>query len=409
MPPDDGLGSGTDPLFQSIEDSGSDSIFEERELVTIDHLPNEDRIVGRDGQIEMVAEDIGPAVSGAPPNSVMIYGKTGSGKSLVAKHVMKRSEQEADRRGNNLAVAYTNCSQAKGNSDALKQIGDQINVPGSDTSFPDRGISENEYFNRVWDVLDEHYDAAIFTLDEIDRLKDDDLLMILSRAGESGSVDTPIGVIAISNKINYRNEMSERTKSSFGHNEFIFDPYDATQLREILSNREDAFKDGKLEDAVIPRAAALGAKEHGDARKAMRLLRYAGDYAKKSQADMVREEHLLEVRASAEAERLRDLVSGLPSHTKLVLSGLAALTKQNPDQDWFRTTQIIDAYERVCDHEGSDPLTKDRIRQLLKELAFLEVIENRSNHGGKGTGSYKEHRLMWDAETVSRIHSVQEL
>jgi cell division control protein 6 len=87
-----------------------------------------------------------------------------------------------------------------------------------------------------------------------------------------------------------------------------------------------------------------------------------------------------------------------------VLSGLAALTRQNPEREWFRTTQIIDAYERVCEKEGTDSLTKDRVRQLLKELAFLEVTENRSNHGGKGTGSYKEHRLMWDAETVTRMH-----
>jgi len=405
MSPEDGLDTEPDPLFDSVELTGGDPIFERRELVTIDHLPTEDRIVGRDDQIKMIANEIGPAVSGAPPNSVMIYGKTGSGKSLVAKHVMKRSEEEAERRDNNLAVAYANCSQAKGNADALQQLGQQINPPESSISFPERGISENEYFNRVWDVLDDFYDAAIFTLDEIDRLKNDDLLMILSRAGETGSVETPIGVIAISNKINYRDQMSERTKSSFGHNEYIFDPYDATQLREILDNRKDAFKDGKLGDAVIPRAAALGAKEHGDARKAMRLLRYAGDYAKNNGADSVAEDHLLEVRASAEAERLRDLVSGLPSHTRHVLSGLAALTRQNPEQEWFRTTQIIDAYERVCEKEGTDSLTKDRIRQLLKELAFLEVTENRSNHGGKGTGSYKEHRLMWDAETVSRMHA----
>ncbi|SEO78834.1 cell division control protein 6 [Halorientalis persicus] len=405
MPADDGFDREPDPLFESVEPSGGDRIFERRELVTIDHLPTEDRIVGRDEQIRMIAGEIGPAVSGAPPNSVMIYGKTGSGKSLVAKHVVQRSEREATRRGNALATGYANCSQAKGNSDTLQQLGEQITPADSSVTFPERGISENEYFNRLWTVLDEQYDAAVFILDEIDRLKNDDILMILSRAAESGSVSTPIGVIAISNKINYREQMSERTKSSFGHTEYVFDPYDATQLREILANRTDAFKNGTLEDGVIPRAAALGAKEHGDARKAMRLLRYAGDYAKNNGADTVREEHLLEVRASAEAERLRDLVSGLPSHSRHVLNGLAALTKQNEERQWFRTTQIIDAYERVCRKEGVDTLTKDRVRQLLKELAFLEVTENRSNHGGKGTGSYKEHRLMWDAETVSRMHS----
>lgn len=404
MPSDGPPDSKPDPLFESADTDGDSPIFERRELVTIDHLPTEDRIVGRDEQIEMVANEVAPVVSGNPPNSVMIYGKTGCGKSLVAKHVMKRSEDEAARRDNRLATAYVNCSQAKGNADALQQIGSRINQPESGVTFPERGLSPNQYFNRIWTTLDECYDSALLILDEIDRMKDDELLMILSRARETGSVDTPIGVIGISNKISYREEMSERTKSSFGHNYRVFDPYDATQLQAILENRADAFNDGVLEDAVIPRAAALGAREHGDARKAMRLLRYAGDYAKNRGLDMVREDHLAEVRSTAEAERLQDLISGLPDHTRHVLSGLAAISGENPDEDWFRTTQIIDAYERVCDQEGSSPLSKDRVRQLLNELAFLEVTENRSNHGGRGSGSYNEHRLMWDVDSVTRMY-----
>lgn len=399
-----GLDTEPDPLFDSVDASGGSRIFERRELVTIDHLPTEDRIVGRDEQIETVANEVAPVVSGAPPNSVMIYGKTGSGKSLVAKHVVKRSKQEAARRGNSLATAYINCSQAKGNADVLQHIGSQINEPESGVSFPERGLSPNEYYNRIWTALDAQHDSALLILDEVDRLKDDEILMILSRARETGSVDTPIGVIAISNKISYREQMSERTKSSFGHNYRVFDPYDATQLQSILNNRKDAFREGVLEEGVIAKAAALGAREHGDARKAMRLLRYAGDYARNTNAEMVQENHLTEVRASAEAERLRDLISGLPDHTRYILTGLAAIAADNPEQDWFRTTQVIDAYQRVCNQEGTESLTKDRVRQLLSELAFLEVTEYRSNHGGRGQGSYNEHRLMWDAETVNRMY-----
>lgn len=393
-----------DPLFSSVDVGGGNQIFNRRELVTIDHLPTEDRIVGRDEQIETVANEIAPLVSGNPPNSIMIYGKTGSGKSLVAKHVATRSEREAARRGNSMTTAYVNCSQAKGKADALQQAGTRINTPESGVNFPERGLSPNEYYNRIWDVLDNQYDSALLVLDEIDRMKDDELLMVLSRARETGSVDTPIGVIAISNKISYREQMSERTKSSFGHNYRVFDPYDAPQLQAILQNRTDAFQDGVIEEGVLAKAAALGAREHGDARKAMRLLRYAGDYARNNDDTMVRKEHLTEVRATAEAERLRDLISGLPSHTRHVLNGLAAISDKNPQQDWFRTTQVIDAYEMVCRQIGTDTLTKDRVRQLLNELAFLEVTENRLNHQGRGSGSYKQHRLMWETDTVNRMY-----
>jgi ORC complex protein Cdc6/Orc1 len=253
-------------------------------------------------------------------------------------------------------------------------------------------------------VLTDQYDSALLVLDEVDRLKTDEILMILSRAREAGSVKTPIGVIAISNKISYREQLSERTKSSFGHNYRVFDPYDAPQLQSILQNRTDAFRDGVLENGLIPKAAALGAREHGDARKAMRLLRYAGDYARNIDDTVVRKEHLTEVRATAEAERLRDLISGLPSHTQHVLNGLATIADKNSEQDWFRTTQVIDAYEKVCRQTGTDTLSKDRVRQLLNELAFLEVTENKLNHRGRGSGSYKEHRLMWNTDTVTRMY-----
>jgi cell division control protein 6 len=385
-------------VFDSVNEGG-EGIFEQREILQIDYVPSEKRIVGRDEQIEQVAEEIGPIVVGQPPNSIIIYGKTGCGKSLVAKHVSKLAKEEAENRGVNLATGYVNCQQAKGNSDALSNYGRAINPPESGTKFPTRGISENEYFERVWSVLNEFYDAAIIILDEVDKLNNDDLLMALSRAGEDGSVDVPIGVIAVSNKINYREKMSERTKSSFGHNEFIFEPYDASQIREILENRTDAFVDGVLDDGVIPHAAALSAKEHGDARKAMRLLRYAGDQANKENADRVKETHLTDARASAEVDRLLELISGLPPHSKHVLVALASLTKNHPEKEWFRTVKIRETYLEVCNKSGTDPLSNERTRQLLNELCFLEVAGSRRGKG-EGKGHYSQYTLLWDADIV---------
>ncbi|MFC7029409.1 hypothetical protein ACFQH8_21970 [Halomicroarcula sp. GCM10025710] len=150
----------------------------------------------------------------------------------------------------------------------------------------------------------------------------------------------------------------------------MFEPYDASQIREILQNRTDAFAEGVLDDGVIPRAAALSAKEHGDARKAMRLLRYAGDQANKENADRVKESHLSDARASAEVDRLLELISGLPPHSKHVLIALANLTKNQPEREWFRTMKIRETYLDVCEQSGADPLSAERTRQLLNELCF---------------------------------------
>jgi len=389
-------------IFDNIDTQQEGDIFAKRELLQIDYVPNRDRIVGRDEQIETVATDIGPIIEGNPPNSIVIYGKPGCGKSLVAKHVSQAAEQEANNREFTIATAYVNCQQAKGNTGVLAEIGSKINQEGGPHSFPRRGISENEYYTRIWETLDMYYDGLLVVLDEVDKLKDDDILMALSRAGEDGSVNVPIGVIAVSNKIDFRDMMSERTKSSFGHNEIVFDPYDASQIHDILDNRTDAFVDDVLSEGVIARAAALSAQEHGDARKAMRLLRYAGDTAISAGDSIVREAHIDSARQSAQIDRLLELISGLPPHSKHLLIALAYKTKDADHKEWFRTGDIGTLYESVCESEAATPLTSDRRRQLLDELSFLEIAGSRRGVN-QTRESPKEYKLLWDAETVLRL------
>jgi cell division control protein 6 len=396
--------TGGDDLFQSVDEKGGEGIFANRELLNIDHVPEENRIVGRDEHISELADEVGPAVTGNPPNSVILYGKTGSGKSLVANHVMERAQNEADRRDNRLATVTVDCAQAKGEADTIQTIADSINPAVSGVKVPTRGISTNEYYNRLWQILDREYDSALITLDEVDQLDDDNVLLLLSRAREASKVDVPIGIISISNKVNFRDQMTERVKSSLGHNEFIFDPYDGQQLRQILENRRDAFQEDVLNSGVIPKTAALAAQRHGDARKAIRLLRHAGDYARNNDIGEVKEGHLELAQEQAEVERLKELIAGLPPHSKYVLYALANLTEKTPaDSDWFRTTVIYDVYRKVCDTEGTDHLTTDTIRGLLSELAFLEVTESNQEHGGMGKGTYKEHRLLWEPSVVFKM------
>ncbi len=92
--------------------------------------------------------------------------------------------------------AVSDCS-SRGEADTVQTIADKINRSTSGVTVPTRGISTNEYYNRLWQILGTEYDAALITLDEVDRLSDDDILMILSRAREAGKVDVPIGIISI--------------------------------------------------------------------------------------------------------------------------------------------------------------------------------------------------------------------
>ena len=383
-----------------------DPIFVNKELLEISHLPEEGRIVGRDEEIHQLANAVNPAIFGQSPSNVLIYGKTGTGKSLSAKYVSSRLVETASEEGVDAAFAYVDCAQDTTETQAVQTIASTLNVPdATDINIPDKGISTATYYKRLWTILDQQYDVVLVILDEIDKLDDDAILMQLSRAGEAGKLtNCKIGVIGISNKIKYKDRMDERVKSSLCEREFVFPPYDAGQLNDIMHARSDAFREGVLEEGVIPRAAALAAREHGDARKAIDILRYAGEIAQSKGAKQVRESFIVQARERAETDRFRELIRGSTPHSRYALQALTMLSLNASDEEeGFRTTAIYDLYEQICRQESSDTLSLRRVRDLLKEHAFLDIIEQSRHSGGSAEGSYTEHQLLEDPDVVRNV------
>ncbi|WP_336003513.1 orc1/cdc6 family replication initiation protein [Halorientalis halophila] len=382
-----------------------DPIFSNKELLEINHLPDEGRIVGRDEEISQLANAVNPAIFGQSPSNILIYGKTGTGKSLCAKYVSQRLIGTADEEGVTAGFAYVDCAQDSTETQAVQTIASALNdEAATGVKIPDRGISTATYYKRLWSILDAQLDVALVILDEIDKLDSDDILMQLSRAGEAGKIeDCKIGVIGISNKIKYKDRMDERVKSSLCEREFVFPPYDATQLRSIMEARSDAFRDGVLDESVIPRAAALAAKEHGDARKAIDILRYAGEIAQSNDLGTVREDFVIQARERAETDRFRELIRGSTPHSRHVLQALTVLSLDEGDEEAFRTTRVFEVYQQICRQEGADPLSLRRVRDLLKEHAFLDILEQSRHSGGSAEGSYTEHQLLEDPHVVKRV------
>ena len=382
-----------------------DVIFANKELLEISHLPDEGRIVGRDEEIAALANAVNPAIFGQSPSNVLIFGKTGTGKSLCAKYVSQRLTSTAQEEGVTAEFAYVDCAQDSTETQAVQTIASEINDPErTDISIPDKGISTSTYYKRLWRILDQRLDVVVVILDEIDKLDGDDILMQLSRAGEAGKIaQCKIGVIGISNKIKYKDRMDERVKSSLCEREFVFPPYDAKQLREIMAARNDAFREGVLDGGVVPRAAALAAREHGDARKAIDMLRYAGEIAQSRGADTVQEAFVAEARERAETDRFRELIRGSTPHSRYVLQALTMLSLNDGASEGYRTTRVYETYEQICERNDTTTLSLRRVRDLLKEHAFLDILEQSRQSGGSAEGSYTEHRLLEDPDVVREV------
>ena len=102
-----------------------------------------------------------------------------------------------------------------------------------------------------------------------------------------------VSIIGISNVLNFKIALDPRVLSSLGEEEIVFPAYNAVELTENLTDRSKlAFQKGALDDNVIPLCAALAVKEHGDARKALDLLRRAGELAERRNSPTVTEDYV---------------------------------------------------------------------------------------------------------------------
>jgi len=388
-----------DPLFQY-----DDPIFADERLLEITHLPEPNRIVGRDGEMQSVAEALNPAIFGSQPNHLFIFGKTGTGKSLISRSVTKRVITEADHDGVTVKYAFIDCGEQNTEAAIIKTIGQIVNEPDrSGITIPDRGLGTGDYYKRLWQSIDTCSDVTIVILDEIDMLENDEVLRKLSRAGENRRIsESNIGIIGISNKIDYPNQLSERVKSSLSRDELVFSPYDANQLIDILEKRRDAFHDGVLTDDAIPLTSALAAQEHGDARKAIDILRNAGRLAKKQNDAQVTESHVRAAKEKTEVDRFSELIEGSPQQAKAILYALVLLT-ENSSKDEFPTKIIYNQYQEIVNRVGLTPLSERRVQEILQEQNFLNVIQSEREGRGRGKGAHAKHRLLEEPSIVKKV------
>lgn len=380
--------------------SVQDHIFSKKQLLDVGYVPGSDHIIARNDEIRRLASSLNPAIVGEAPSNVFLYGKTGTGKSLCARYTTRRLVEAAE---NDVSVGrvIVDCSQENTETRAIRATVRGLNDPEV-TGFvvPKTGFGRSRYYSLLWEALDVRFDAVFIVLDELDRLEGTDFLMQLSRATEANKLERcSVGIIGVSNKIKYRNRLEERAKSSLQEREIVFTPYDRDALRAIIRSRSNAFNGGVLSDDVVSECAALAADEHGDARKAINLLRHAGELATMNGADKITIRHVHSANNLAERDRVNALLAGSTVQQKATLLAVVSLALVEKTRT-FRTPEVYAAYEDICAESGLETLSKRRIHDLLREWEFLEVLEITRTGGGRARGSYLRHRLLEDPSVI---------
>ena len=87
------------------------SLFINKAVLQSQFLPG--IIKHRDQQIAQVANILAPCLKGEKPSNLFIYGKTGTGKTLVAKYTTEQIAQVAQQRALPVKIVSINCKLKK--------------------------------------------------------------------------------------------------------------------------------------------------------------------------------------------------------------------------------------------------------------------------------------------------------
>ncbi|MDY6776628.1 MAG: ORC1-type DNA replication protein [Candidatus Nanohaloarchaea archaeon] len=374
---------GDDNLQQMFSDYlEKESVFRNKELLDTSYKPDE--ILHRDKQINELASILAPSLKGDDPSNLFIYGTVGTGKTLCVNHVTEELQEAAGKSDENLKIVYINCKMKKVADTEYRLSAQLAREMGEEV--PSTGLPTDEVYDRFFDALKKgEEDVVIIILDEIDALVKkigDSFLYNLTRINDDLE-DTKVSIVGISNDLNFTEYMDSRVKSSLSEEEIIFSPYNALELKEILLQRtEDAFHEGALDDGVISKCAALAASEHGDARRALDLLRVAGELAERSNESKVTIEFVDRAQEKIEKDRLKETIRSQPKQSKLLLYVIL----ENYDGDSkLATGDIYSEYKDEANDAGMNVLTQRRVSDLIAELDMLGVINakviSKGRHG----------------------------
>jgi len=356
----------------------------------------------RDEQIEAMAGILAPALRMERPSNLFLYGKTGTGKTVVSKYVTSQILKVAKEKNLNIEIVYLNCKLKRVADTEYRLIVQLAKEFGLE--IPATGLPTDEVYKLFLKHIDKDQKLIILILDEIDQLvkkAGDEILYNLTRMNpELKNIE--LSIIGISNDLLFMDNLDPRVRSSLSEEELVFPPYNAVQIQDILKERSKvAFRKGMIDEGVIEKCAAYAAREHGDARRALELLRVSGELAERANKIKINIEDIDQAEEKIEKDKVLDVVHTQPKQFQLTLLSILKIYDTNPNGTIF-TGDIYEIYNELCKSVKLKPLTQRRISDILAELDMLGIINSRVISKGR-YGRTREIRIAIPLPSLPNI------
>ncbi len=382
-----------------------DSLFKNKKVLQSNYTPEE--IPHRDEIIQEIAEILAPSLKLERPSNLFLYGKTGTGKTVCVRYTTGKISEVAKERKINLEFIYLNCKLKRVADTEYRLVAQLARELGEDV--PATGLPTDEVYKIFINSIDSREQLIIMVLDEIDQLvrkAGDGILYNLTRIN-SELKKAQISVIGISNDLTFTDTIDPRIKSSLSEEEIVFPPYNALQIQDILRQRKSkAFQEDAVGSGVIEKCSAYAAREHGDARRALELLRVAAEIAERKGLSKVEIEHIDEAEEKIERDRILDLVKTQPKQFQATLHSIMSTCLKRDDV--MLTGEVYEFYKSVCMDSGLRPLTQRRISDIIAELDMLGIINAKVISKGR-YGRTREIGLAVPPSTIPKIMEILKL
>ena len=349
-------------------------------------------------QMERLARHISPAIGGQAPANTLIYGPSGTGKSVTCLHFLSALSEICKENDRPFRYFYVDLTTPKTCFGALNELAIALN--GSTRRYR-KGVALEQIQEMILASLNTMQGTVCIMVDEVDNITvDSDVFYTFLAKTLPKKAPAKLFYIFLTNRLQWERTIDPRILPVLKKTDLIFEPYDAMDLVEILKLRvKKALDASKVDPGAIRKIAAYASRETGDARKAVELLVKSVKIAEEQSGRLGMEE-VDQADRTLEIDKTEEMIGALASQQRLAL--VACYMGLKSQQKTLTTGHAYKFYMDVCARDGVRALTQRRFSDMVSFLDLYGLVNARVISKGR----YGKTRELSSALPESIVSSV---